>query len=46
MTGRDAADDISGRWHVFRERQVEELKLWEGEAWFVRRQRYLATATE
>ena len=41
-----ACADIAARWHAFRERHAEELQREEGEAWYARRQRFLATTAE
>jgi SAM-dependent methyltransferase len=41
-----AVEEIASRWYVARERRAELLKREEGEDWFERRQRMLATSAE
>lgn len=42
----EAVAEIAGRWHAARHRRAAILKLEEGEDWFERRQRMLATSAE
>ena len=41
-----ACAEIAARWHDFRERHAEELRREEDEAWYARRQRFLAVTAK